>query len=114
MQNVANDADRDAGQCFRSDFMNGVLAPGWRSRSFDSAEVRSAQDDRPFVGITGSCDRVEMGQNCPQIEQSLGWVFVHAVAGIQHGEAGLGFQQPRRAGGIMPQDDCFGAQGSQR
>jgi len=51
----------------------------------------------------------QMRKNRPQIEQRLGGMLMHAVAGIEHGQAGFGFQQPGRAGGVVAQDDCLGA-----
>jgi hypothetical protein len=53
-------------------------------------------------------------QDGAQVEQRLGGMLVHAVAGVEHRQARLGFQQPRRAGGVVAQDDGFGAQRAQR
>ena len=55
-----------------------------------------------------------MGQDGAQIEQRLGGMLVHAVAGIEHRQARLGLQQPGRAGRVVAQDDGLRAQRAQR
>ena len=54
-----------------------------------------------------------MGEDGAQVEQGLGGMLVHAVAGVEDRQAGLCFQQPGRAGGVVAQDDGFGSEGAQ-
>ena len=54
-----------------------------------------------------------MSQDGAQVEQRLGGMLVHAVAGVEDRQAGLGFQQPGRAGAGVAQDDGLGAEGAQ-
>ena len=85
--------------------MDGVRGRNLRSRSFDS--LRSLR-------MTAFCGRVEVRQDGAQVEQCLGGMLVHAVACVEDRQAGLGLQQPGSAGGVVAQDDRFGAEGAQR
>ena len=58
--------------------------------------------------------RPQMRQDGAQVEQRLGGMLVHAVAGVEHRQAGSVLQQPGRAGGVVAQNDGFGAQRAQR
>ena len=55
----------------------------------------------------------QMREDGAQVEQRLGGMLVHAVAGVEHGQAGFALQQPGRAGGVVAQDDGFGAERAQ-
>ena len=53
-------------------------------------------------------------QHGAQIEQRLGRMLVHAVAGVQHGQTGGLLEQPRRAAGVVAQNNRLGSQRAQR
>ena len=55
----------------------------------------------------------QMRQDGAQVEQRLGGMLVHAVAGVEDWQTGRLLQQPRRAGGVVAQDDGFGAERAQ-
>ena len=84
------------------------------------AAVQDVADDgdgdagRRRFGVDAARDAgAQVGEDGAQVEQRLGGMLVHAVAGVEDGQAGLGFKQPGRAGGVVAQDDGFGAEGAQ-
>ena len=55
----------------------------------------------------------EVGEDRPQVEQGLCGVLVHAVAGVEDGEAGFLLEEPGCAGGVVANDDGFGAESAE-
>ena len=61
----------------------------------------------------GGCAGAQMCEDGAQIEQRLGGMLVHAVAGVDDGQAGGLLKQPGCAGGVVAQDDGLGAERAQ-
>ena len=64
--------------------------------------------------VTFSTPGPQMRQDGAQVEQRLRGMLVHAVAGVEHRQARRFFQQPRRARGVVAQDDGLRAERAQR
>ena len=96
VEDVAHDGDGDAGES------------GGRYRgSCDCAcDASFTQDD-------GLRSRIEMIEDGAEVEQGLRGVFVHPVSRIEDWQACDFFEEPCSAGGVVAEDDGFGAERAQ-
>jgi len=87
-------------------------------RARNAAVQNVAYDAYSNAGQRLRIHRRSAGRRCARmvrkIEQRLGGMFVHTVAGVDHRQARFSLQQPGRAGGAMAQNNGFGAQRTQR
>ena len=78
-------------------------------------DVANDGDGDAAEGVSG--DGGEAGKQVledgTEVEQGLGGMLVHAVAGVEHGQAGELLENPGCAGGFMAKDDGLGAKGVQ-